>query len=143
MDKMVSLHKYYMWATYMAAQFQKEASKPKRSMKWGHPDALQPFMFMSYWYATLFVVAEGWQELRLTDPAVDQLLTDPHLALLKRYRHGVFHFQPDYFDKRYSDFMDQGRAAITWVNQLHGAFTAYFTRWMDTHNLDGTPKLTT
>jgi len=34
-------------------------------------------MFMSYWYATLYVIAEGWQDLGLTDPAVDVLLTDP------------------------------------------------------------------
>jgi len=68
-------------------------------------------MFLSYWYATLYVVVEGWRELKLSDPAVDALLTVPHLALLKRYRHGVFHFQPDYFYSRYQDFFDQGQAA--------------------------------
>lgn len=141
MDKMVSLHKYYLWATYMAASWQKEIATIKEPRSWAHPEALHAFMFMSYWFATLYVVVEGWQELGLSDPAVDELLTESHLALLRRYRHGVFHFQADYFDKRYRDFTDLGQAGSTWVNKLHGAFTAYFTRWMDTHNLDGSPKL--
>ena len=97
-------------------------------------------MFMSYWSATLYVVAEGWQKLGLTDPVIDALLADPHLALLKQYRHGVFHFQADYFDKRYRDFTDLGQPAITWAHRLHGAFTAYFQRWFETHNLDGSTK---
>jgi hypothetical protein len=140
MDSVVSLHKYYLWATYMAAAFEKEIPKITTPTSWADPQAIQEFMFMSYWYATLYVIAEGWQELGLTDPTVDALLTDPHLALLKRYRHGVFHFQADYFDNRYRDFTDQGRKAISWVNTLHSAFTAYFERWFENHNLDGTLK---
>jgi len=123
MDSVVSLHKYYLWATYMAAALEKEMPKITRPTSWADPDALHAFMFMSYWYATLYVVAEGWQELGLTDPAVDALLTTPHLALLRRYRNAVYHFQADYFDKRYRDFTDQGQEAVTWVNSLHSAFT--------------------
>jgi hypothetical protein len=140
MDSVVSLHKYYLWATYMAASLEKEWPTITRPTCWADPKALHAFMFMSYWYATLYVVTEGWKDLGLSDPAVDALLTEPHLALLKRYRNGVYHFQADYFDKRYQDFVDQGQAAINWVHKLHAAFTVYFTRWMETHQLDGTPK---
>lgn len=140
MHPVVSLHKYYLWATYMAACFEKEMPKVSQSKSWAEPEALHAFMFLSYWYATLYVVAEGWKELKLADPAIDALLTEPHCALLKRYRHGVFHFQSDYFDSRYQDFFAQGQAARKWVDDLHGSFTAFFTRWMDTYHLDGTPK---
>jgi len=34
MDKMVSLHKYYLWATYMAAAFEKEMPKITRPISW-------------------------------------------------------------------------------------------------------------
>ena len=140
MDSVVSLHKYYMWATYMAAELEKEMPKITRPISWADPKALHAFMFMSYWYATLYVVAEGWQELRLSDPAVDALLSTPQLALLRRYRNGVFHFQKDYCDDRYRGLFDQGQAAKKWVNDLHHAFTAYFTQWFSTYNLDGSLK---
>ena len=57
------------------------------------------------------MVIEGWQELGLADPAVDRLLMSPKVDLLRRYRDGVFHFQPDYFDSRFMDFIRQGQDA--------------------------------
>jgi hypothetical protein len=48
--------------------------------------------------AGLFVVSEGWKDLKLSDTEVDALLKSPHLEKLKRFRHGVYHYQPDYFD---------------------------------------------
>lgn len=140
MHPVVSLHKYYLWATYMAARFYDELPKVSQSQSWAEPEVLQGFMFLSYWYATLYAVAEGWKELRLADPTIDALLTESHLALLKRYRNGVFHFQHDYFDRRYQDFFDEGQAAREWVDDLHKAFTNFFTHWMNTYHLDGTLK---
>lgn len=63
----------------MAASFQNEMPKVTQSKSWAEPEVLQGFMFLSYCYATLYVVAEGWQELKLSDPAVDALLTEPIL----------------------------------------------------------------
>ena len=53
-------------------------------------DAGRAFMYLSYWYAGLFVVCEGWQELKLSDPEIDGLLASPNLELLKRFRNGVY-----------------------------------------------------
>jgi hypothetical protein len=50
---------------------------------------------MSYWYAALYVVIEGWRDLGLADATIDALLQSPNVDLLKRYRNGVFHFQKD------------------------------------------------
>ena len=50
---------------------------------------------MSLWYGGLYVVIEGWKELGLSDPHVDDLLRSSNVELLKRYRHGTFHFQRD------------------------------------------------
>lgn len=33
-----------------------------------------PGIFMSYWYGGLYVVIEGWKELGLHDPEIDQLI---------------------------------------------------------------------
>ena len=54
-------------------------------------NAGRAFMYLSYWLAGLYVVSEGWQELKLSDPEVDALLKSPHLEKLKRFRHGVCH----------------------------------------------------
>jgi len=63
-------------------------------------DANVTFVYLSYWYAGLYVVCEGWQELKLSDPEILDLLKSPHLEGLKRFRNGVYHYQADYFDKR-------------------------------------------
>ena len=38
------------------------------------------FMYMSYWYATLYVVIEGWKNLKFSDPKIDELLKSPNAA---------------------------------------------------------------
>jgi hypothetical protein len=82
-------------------------------------------MYMSLWYGELYVVIEGWKELGFSDPTVDALLSSPNVELLKRYRNGAFHFQKDYFDDRFLDFM-RGDAAVKWVSNLNQAFGSYF-----------------
>ena len=136
----VVLHKYFVWAAYMYDAYRQTLLKRKHNSSWDDPDERLLFMYMSYWYATLYVVIEGWRNLGLSDPTVDTLLASPYVALLKRYRHGVFHFQKDYFDKRYLDFVDEGKEGLIWVRSLHKAFFQYLQQWDQSHNLDGTPK---
>jgi hypothetical protein len=59
---------------------QKEKEKAQLGF-WIH----DPGIFMSYWYGGLYVVVEGWRELRLSDPKIDALLTSQNVNLLKRY----------------------------------------------------------
>ena len=52
---------------------------------------------MAAWYGMLNTVVEGWEELGFSDPEIDELLIDEQMKkLLKRYRHGAFHYQADY-----------------------------------------------
>jgi hypothetical protein len=95
--------------------------------------------YMSYWYGGLYVVCEGWQELRLTDPKVDQLLQHPNLVLLKRYRNGAFHFQKDYFDARFGDF-EAEQTTVEWVRNLSSAIGSWFLIHMQSKR-HATPKL--
>jgi len=81
--------------------------------------------YMSYWYGGLYVVTEGWQELGLSDPEIDSLLTSEHVDLLRRYRNGCFHFQADYFDERFRDFIAR-QGSVGWISSLHEAFSRWF-----------------
>ena len=112
------LHRYWIWADAMRLHFLQEISPISHY----NPDSegtIHAHMYMSYWYAALHVVIEGWEALHLTDPTVDSLLASPSVKLLKRYRNGVFHFQRKYWDQRVIGFVSGGAESAAWVHQLH------------------------
>ena len=135
----VALAKYFTWASYMKTEFEKVLPKVKDTTPWNDPVAIDMFMFLSHWYATLYVVTEGWDRLKLKDPKIDALLKSPNIEMLKRYRHGVYHFQKTYFDQHYMPFMTS-RDSVQWVRDLHQALFAYLNVWFNVHNLDGSSK---
>lgn len=103
----------------MRTQFERLLAKRTRGEE---PDKIREFLYMSYWYAGLYVVVEGWRRLALEDEEIDRLLASPNVGLLKRYRHGVFHFQPAYYDKRFVRLIDEGKDVVRWVRDLNNAF---------------------
>jgi len=101
--EVVVLHRYWMYANFMRIHFEKELTKqpPNTAEKDARKMIKDSFMltvdkrgaFMSHWYGSLYVVIEGWWQLRLTDPKIDALIASENVKLLQRYRNGVFHFQ--------------------------------------------------
>jgi hypothetical protein len=49
-------------------------------------------IFTHYWFASLFVVAEGWKQLGFSEPEIDKMINQ-HWISLREFRNGVFHFQ--------------------------------------------------
>jgi hypothetical protein len=74
---------------------------------------------------------EGWLEFRLEDATIDGLLASPNVALLRRYRNGVFHFQRRYFDTRFVGFVQAGEDVVTWVRELNVQFGRFFLEWFE------------
>jgi hypothetical protein len=136
----VTLNRYLEWATHMAARYNEDLDGFSGNMDWDDPLFKRLFMHMCYWYAALYVVIEGWQDLKLSDPKIDALLTSPNVQRLKRYRNGVYHFQAGYFDVRYFEFIGAGSDGKKWLHELHTAFHFYLKDWFERHHLDGTPK---
>lgn len=125
-NKLFTLHRYFIWADRMRVHFDSTLK---------NKDKLDPirfkidsFLYMSYWYAELYVVIDGWNELGLQDNAVNTLLQSPNVNLLKRYRNGVFHFQKEYFDKRFIEFMTNGQDCVVYVRELRKALSEYFLK---------------
>lgn len=83
---------------------------------------------MSAWYASLWVVLEGWNEVPLSDPSVDELLSvaPRYKELLRRYRNGVFHYQPRLAARRLFDFLDEGEETVYWTHLLHEEFCRFY-----------------
>jgi hypothetical protein len=100
-------------------------------------ESIRAFEYMSYWYAGLFVVVEGWQGLELHDSVLDKLLASPNVGLLKRFRNAVFHYQKNFLDQRLVDMVRQGQDAEAWVGELDREFRRYFQAWFDARKESG------
>ena len=129
-DKYIfTLHRYFIWSDRMRVHFkQRHKTRPKIDESEFDIDS---FLYMSYWYASMYVVIEGWKELGLSDAKIDNLLKSSNVDLLKRYRNGVFHFQKDYFDERFMGFIDSGWDAVNWIYELREEFSRFFLDWFE------------
>ena len=83
-------------------------------------------VLMLHFYSALWVAIEAWRECPLTDETIDELLTDPafekNVQLLRRFRNGVYHYQPDLINERVVAFFREGEHAATWAFLLHIEF---------------------
>jgi hypothetical protein len=128
--KIFSLHRYFAWCVEMGEHYQEVGRQVSPTPSFfENEDARRAFMYLSYWYSGLYVVCEGWQELKLSDPATDALLMSQHLEKLKRFRNGVYH-QPDYFDQRFMGALAAGEDFAEWAESLMLAFVRYFDDWI-------------
>lgn len=132
-EKFTSLHRYYGWSTVLKAQFYAGlrdiiASKdPKKAIgDYVGPMKLGPgTVFMSYWYAAICVVVEGWQELGYDEPTIDSLLASDHAEHLKRHRNATCHYQSPMLSPKWHAF-ERRSGAVEWINALDKAFGDWF-----------------
>ncbi len=125
-EKINSLHRYYIWANKMRTDFynllsSKPASHSGDFKGW----EIESNMYMSLWYGLLYVVIEGWQELKLSDRTIDELLNNKNTELLKKFRNGTFHFQEKYNDDRFQKFYEEP-STVEWVRNLNREFGRWF-----------------
>jgi hypothetical protein len=128
-EALPSLFRYFMWASLMRQNFDSLLENDREAIASQDPFiylSSKAGIFMTYWYGGLYVVIEGWQALKLTDPEIDELLESPNTALLKRFRNGAFHFQKKWLDARLSEFMGSSDS-VAWVRRLTKAFNRYLT----------------
>ncbi|MDJ0357676.1 hypothetical protein [Paenarthrobacter sp. PH39-S1] len=121
-ERVASLHKYFLNSSRMKTHYDARAVEHGVAAYPGDSDWSDQWIYLSLWYSTLFVVAEGWQELGLVDDEIGQFLDhEENLSSLRKFRNGVFHFQPKYHDDRLVDFISLGAQSAVWVRGLHSA----------------------
>lgn len=121
-----ALHRYFIWADRMRFHFDQQLKRRASSATGEFELEVEEFMYISLWYAQLYTVIEGWKKLKLTNRTVNNMLANSgYVELLRRYRNGVAHFQSDYFDSRFQNFVTQSDSA-SWVRNLHQALDRYF-----------------
>ena len=122
-DSLITLHRCYIWANKLRVDFQSILENKGKISKAKYE--IESLMYMSLWYGMLYVVIDGWQNLKLKDEVVDELLKSKYTKSLKRYRNGVFHFQKKYKDIRFEE-LDRERGAVSWVIKLNKEFGRFF-----------------
>lgn len=121
-----TLHRYYIWANRMRTHFDDILKKKLENKISDEFFKIESRLYMSYWYGGLYVVIEGWKQLKLSDTEIDLLLKSKNVELLKQYRNGVFHFQKNYDDKRSLNFITQGENCVEWIRRLNREFGRFF-----------------
>jgi|SRR6266478_1201315 len=76
------LFRYFMTASLMSQEFDRHLAKDTEITDAMVFLASQSGLKMALLYGMLYVVIEGWQELGLSDPEIDQLLKSPNVGLL-------------------------------------------------------------
>jgi len=129
--------RYVFWAEVECRQYD-AYERPEEESPVGVGTVL-----MLQFYAALWVAVEGWRECPLSDETVDELLTDPafdqNVQLLRRFRNGVYHYQPDLINERLLAFFREGEHAVTWAFLLHDEFKRVV--WEMAHPAGVGPKL--
>ncbi len=89
----MALHKYFLNADFLRDVFMRRIKRDQPPTETDPVTSMDDMIAMSLWYATVYVVIEGWRSANLTDAELDVLLADGHVDKLRRFRNQVFHFQ--------------------------------------------------
>ena len=83
-----------------------------------------------YSYSGIYLVIEGWKDLKLSDPKIDQLLHSPFVDKLRLFRNATFHYQREspISSKHLQFFGSQEERTEIWLNDLYSEFESFFRK---------------
>lgn len=123
-EKLVSWSRYLYWSDILRKQFYEFMEK---SCDIEGDDKWYFYGIMSQWYASVWVVIEGWRELKLKDDTIDCLLEEysDYCTLLRQYRNCIFHYQEKMTDKRLIALFEKGKESVLWLHVLWQEFQRF------------------
>jgi hypothetical protein len=77
-------------------------------------------VFTHYWLASLFVVADGWKQLKISDPEIDAMITT-HWKSLFDFCKAIFHFQRQ--DTKHRQMFEADK--FNWAEKLHSSLRTF------------------
>jgi hypothetical protein len=124
--------RYLYWADLAYRQWDQFAEGAQINDKW--IDWWGFFARMSHFYAAEYVVIEGWRETGFTDAVIDEALNrwPDILDLLRRYRNGVYHYQPKLIEQRFMGLLKEQESAMFFIRYLHSEFCRYYWSYINT-----------
>jgi len=131
--KVATLYRYYLYAVVMRDHLKKENLEEfVKQLKDDASSVILIFsspigVYMTYFYSAIYLVIEGWKELKLSDSKVDKLIDSPNTDKLRLFRNATFHYQKEPISPKLLQFLETPEEATeTWINELYAAFGAYF-----------------
>lgn len=137
-EKMLAWARYLFWADLSRQHFDAFAEKQTQEMDW--QNWWHFFALLSKWYAAEYVVIEGWLAANLHDLVIDQSLNwwSDFVGLFRRYRNGVFHYQPKLIESRFLSVLNKTEQSMPWAHHLHSEFLRFY--WSYVREFPGTPE---
>lgn len=128
------LHRHWLYADSVRYRLRRNGDDqvkipPKNLNEFFEMQSL--FLAVSVWYALLYVVVEGYLEIKGEDETINRLIADQEkVNSLRRFRNAIFHFQEDPFSEKLLGFLNM-KDTETWVHNLNGSFKSFFERTFD------------
>jgi hypothetical protein len=128
MEELISLHKHWLNADAV-----KKVVTAKIGGDHGLPEGLaeyaelhSSFARLSVLYGLIYVVVEGYKELKYANPKVDDLLSQEEFVdALRLFRNSTFHYQKNPIPEKALKFLELSESE-SWIKALHLAFKQFF-----------------
>tara|TARA_R110000764_G_C11017266_1_gene383843 strand:+ start:92 stop:529 length:438 start_codon:yes stop_codon:yes gene_type:complete len=129
-SKLVSLHKHWITADAI-----KQVVSSKVDVEAGLPEELQKlaeshsiFQRLTVLYSLLYVVVEGYRELKYENEIIDSLLAqDDYVDALRLFRNAIFHYQKQPIPEKAMKFLELKESEL-WIHKLHRSFGSFFEK---------------
>jgi hypothetical protein len=134
-EAIVALYRYFVRAHLMRVEA--ELARRQAIAELGPPSnwpstspyndcVFKMWMYVDFWWSSLFMVVEGYEKLGLDWPKTEALLDSPLLPKLRAYRAGTFHYEEMFFnEERHSmglPLNKDGRDTVMiWMTNLQDA----------------------
>jgi hypothetical protein len=131
--EIISLYRYFAYAAHMRSLFAHEVGPDWFDMIKKDPYGIimffysAPGIYLLYSYSGIYLVIEGYRDLRLNDPKIDQLIASPFVDRLRLFRNATFHYQKDPIGWKHLQFFGtEEEKTEEWFNALYTEFERFF-----------------
>lgn len=138
LPQMVALHKHWVTADMVLYHLRHSIGEEIIAQPLQPPKTVEEYAIqhsishtLSVYYSLLYVVIEGYRELKCQDEKIDKLLGyKDAVDALRRFRNAVFHYQQEPFPQKLSQFLRLTKSEA-WLRELNEALKDFFFREMN------------
>lgn len=131
--KVATLYRYFLYAVVMRDNLRKENLEGFfESLKDDASSVLLFFsspigVYLTSFYSSIYLVIEGWRDLKLSDSKIDNLISSPYTDRLRLFRNATFHYQKEPISPKLLQFFGpEEDDTEKWINELYREFGNYF-----------------
>ena len=131
--EIITLYRYFTYAVHMRDLYRREVNEDWLKMLSADMSGLllffysTPGIYLLYSYSGIYLVIEGWKDLKLSDPKIGELLDSPFVGRLRLFRNATFHYQKDLISWKHLKFFGtEEEQTEKWLNNLYSELERFF-----------------